>query len=203
MSRIINIDNILVSEEIITECFSCDYEKCNGACCIIGDSGAPLLEEECEAIEKEYSDFSSIMSEEGRKIISEKGFFEIDSDGDIVTPLVGQGGKCAYTCIENGHCYCSMERSYIAGRLNFKKPISCWLYPIRVSTLKNGQMVLNLHRWHICAEAFLKGRREHIPVYVFLREPLIHLFGEEFYKELSEAAKILTASSKSLSSTVS
>lgn len=195
MTTIIQIDDKLISSEIITECFCCDYEKCGGVCCIVGDSGAPLREEECEAIENEYSEFSPIMSPEGRKVVSEKGFFEIDSDGDIVTPLVGDCGKCAYTCIENNHCYCSMERSYIAGRLDFKKPVSCWLYPIRITELTGGNIALNLHRWNLCADAFIKGRREKVPVYVFLREPLIHLFGEEFYSALCEAAKTFTASS--------
>ena len=146
MTSIIQIDDILVSSEILTEYFCCDYEVCKGACCIIGDSGAPLEEVECEALESEYPKFSPLMSPEGRLVVSQKGFFEVDVDGDMVTPLVGCGGKCAYTIVdEQEHCYCSIERSFIAGDSNFKKPISCWLYPIRVTKLRSG-MPQPLHR---------------------------------------------------------
>lgn len=191
-TTIFQIDDILVSSEILTEYFCCDYPKCKGCCCIIGDSGAPLLEEECEALESEYPEYSPLMSPEGRETVSRKGFFEIDTDQDIVTPLVTGGGKCAYTLIdEGGHCYCAIERSYIAGGSRMKKPISCWLYPIRVSHLTSGLTALNLHRWELCREAFIKGRKEKVHVYEFLREPIIRLFSEEFYHCLEEAAKTL------------
>ncbi len=196
MTSIIQIDDILVSSEILTEYFCCDYPVCKGACCIIGDSGAPLEEEECEALESEYSKYSPLMSPEGRLVVSQKGFFEVDQDGDLVTPLVGCAGKCAFTIIdENENCFCSIERSYINGGSDFKKPISCWLYPIRVTKLRSGLTALNLHRWDLCKDAFAKGKKEKVPVYVFLREPLIQMFGEEFYSALSEAARTLSACS--------
>ena len=193
---VIQIDDILVSSEILTEYFCCDYPVCKGACCIIGDSGAPLEEEECEALESQYPKFSPLMSAEGRLVVSQKGFFEVDSDGDLVTPLVGNCGKCAYTIIdEDEHCFCAVERSFINGGSDFKKPISCWLYPIRITKLSSGLTALNLHRWDLCKEAFEKGKKEKVPVYVFLKEPLIRMFGEEFYSALGEAAKTLCASS--------
>ena len=191
---IIEIDDCLVSEEILTEYYACDYEKCKGCCCIIGDSGAPLEEIEADAIEKNYEIFSPIMSDEGRLAVASKGFFEIDRDGDMVTPLVPGSEECAYTLFdENGNCFCSMERCWFQGKGDFRKPISCWLYPIRITQLSNGTRALNLHRWHICQDAFEKGKKEKIRVYQFLREPIERYFGEDFYAALEEAAKMLNA----------
>ena len=193
---IIEIDDCLVSEEILTEYYACDYEKCKGCCCIIGDSGAPLEEIEAEAIEKNYEIFSPIMSEEGRAAVASKGFFEIDRDGDMVTPLVPGSEECAFTHFdEEGNCFCAMERCWFQGNGDFRKPISCWLYPIRITQLRKGMRALNLHRWHICKDAFEKGKKEKIRVYEFLREPIERYFGEDFYSALSEAAKMLNADS--------
>ncbi len=189
---IIQIDDCLVSSEILTEYFACDYEKCKGCCCVIGDSGAPLEESEPEAIEKNYHIFSPLMRDEGRAAVADKGFFEIDVDGDMVTPLVPESEECAYTCFDGkGNCFCSMERCWSKGEGDFRKPISCWLYPIRISVLSNGMRALNLHRWEICRDAFARGRKEKIRVYEFLREPVERYFGEEFYNVLSEAAEML------------
>lgn len=188
---IIQIDDCLVSSEILTEYFACDYSKCKGCCCVIGDSGAPLDESEPEAIEKNYGIFSPLMRKEGRDTVDSKGFFEIDSDGDMVTPLVPGSEECAYTCFDDeGNCFCSIEKCWYAGKSDFKKPISCWLYPIRISVLSNGLKALNLHRWDICKEAFAKGKKEKIHVYEFLKEPLEMYFGKDFYDTLEEAAKM-------------
>ena len=193
---IIQIDDCLVSDEILTEYFACDYEKCKGCCCGIGESGAPMEECEAEAIEKNYHIFSPIMSEEGRAAVADKGFFEIDRDGDMVTPLVPGSEECAYTLFdEDGTCFCSMERCWFQGKGDFRKPISCWLYPIRITQLSNGTRALNLHRWHICQDAFAKGKKEKVRVYEFLREPIERYFGEEFYSALAEAAKMLNGDS--------
>jgi hypothetical protein len=132
------------------------------------------------------------MSDEGRAAVAEKGFFEIDRDGDLVTPLVPGSEECAYTLFdEQGNCFCSMERCWFQGKGDFRKPISCWLYPIRITQLSNGTRALNLHRWHICQDAFAKGKKEKVRVYEFLREPIERYFGEEFYSALAEAAKML------------
>jgi hypothetical protein len=195
-TAIIQIDDVLVSSEILTECFCCDYERCKGVCCIIGDSGAPLEESECEALESEYEHYSPLMSEEEKKVVADNGFFSIDQDGDLVTPLICGKEECVYTCFdENENCFCAIERSYFKGGSRFRKPISCWLYPIRVTRLSSGMMALNLHRWDICRDAFKKGKKEGIPVYKFLREPLIQFLGEDFYNALEEAANALTADS--------
>ena len=136
------------------------------------------------------------MQETGRKVVDEKGFFEIDVDGDIVTPLCPGTEECAFTHFdEHKDCFCAMERCFFSGKTRFRKPISCWLYPIRVTELSNGKHALNLHRWDICKDAFAKGAKEKVRVYEFLREPLIEAYGEEFYSALSFAAKSFLANS--------
>lgn len=188
---ILQIGEILVSSEVLTEYFCCDYESCRGACCIIGDSGAPLSEEETELLERHYPAYSGWMAPAGREKIGESGFFEVDGDGDLVTPLLHGGEECAYTCFEEAGCFCAIERAHCAGRCDFVKPISCRLYPIRVSILRNGLAALNLHRWDICRCAFEKGRREKLRVYQFLKAPLTDAFGAAFYEELCEVASCL------------
>lgn len=204
----IAIGDILVSDEILTEYFACDYAVCKGACCVIGESGAPLDEAEGEALEKAWPAFSPIMTECGRRCVASKGFFEIDGDGDMVTPLMGispaereaTGNKtlcessdnpCAYTFFEDGNCLCAVERAHITGKCEFVKPISCRLYPIREITFSDGSKALNLHRWSLCKEAFEKGRREGIKVYQFLKEPITAAYGADFYAQLSVADALL------------
>lgn len=216
---IIQIDNCLVSEEVVTEFFACDYEKCKGCCCVIGDSGAPMKEEEAEELERNYGIYSHLMTQEGRDSAEQNGFFQIDRDGDMVTPvvsvahriegldyipgtdgLIGTPGleDCAYIHYEkdeNGKamCLCSVERCFFQGKCSFRKPVSCWLYPIRVKKLRNGLDALNFHRWSICKDAFEKGKREGIRVYQFLKEPLTEIYGADFYEALDAAAKHIIA----------
>lgn len=186
---IIQIGDCLLSSEIFTEKFCCDYEKCKGACCIIGDSGAPLEKEEAAMLEREYPSFGPYMSGAGKNQIRCSGYCTIDSDGDLVTPLVN-GEECAYAMFEGDHCFCAIERAWINGKTPFRKPASCRLYPIRISRLSNGLTAFNLHRWELCRDAFIKGRKEGIPVYRFLKEPLTAVYGEEFYREIEAAAGI-------------
>ncbi len=193
---IIQIGDILLSEEVVLEFFACDYEKCKGACCIVGDSGAPLEENELEALEEEYSKYSEIMRPQGRAQIDREGFFSIDRDGDLVTPVVEGSEECAYTTFgEDESCFCAIERCFCQGLCKFRKPVSCRLYPIRVTKLTGGGQALNLHRWEICKDAFEKGKREGVRVYEFLREPLTEAYGEEFYSALCELARRLIAKS--------
>ena len=193
---IIEIGDILVSEDVVLEFFACDYPVCKGRCCIIGDSGAPLKEEEREPLEANSEAYAPLMRPEGRAAVQAKGFFEIDRDGDLVTPLVPGSEECAFCHFaKDGSCFCAIERQFDRGLSRFKKPISCSLYPIRVADLGGGRLGLNLHRWHICKDAYEKGRREGIRVYEFLRGPLTDAFGEEFYSALSAAAKMLIAAS--------
>ena len=192
---IIEIGDVLVSEDVVLEYFACDYAVCKGRCCIVGDSGAPLKEEELEPIEANYDAFSPLMTAEGRAAVEAKGFFEIDRDGDLVTPLVPGSEECAFCHFRDGSCFCAIERQFCKGLSTFKKPISCSLYPIRVAELGGGRVGLNLHRWDICKEAYEKGRREGIRVYQFLRGPLTDAFGQDFYSALEAAAKMLIAAS--------
>ena len=188
---IIQIGDILVSSEVLTAYFCCDYDVCRGACCIIGDSGAPLLESETELLERHYPQYEAWMSVDGRDKIAESGFFEVDADGDLVTPLLHGSEECAYTRFEGENCFCAIERAHCAGRCPFVKPISCRLYPIRASILRNGLTALNVHHWEICQCAFEKGRRDGIRVYQFLKAPLTDAYGESFYTELCAIADAL------------
>lgn len=184
---IIEIDNFLISSEIFTEHFICDIPKCHGTCCIVGDSGAPLLTEECSIIEEEYKNYSSFLTPKGRESIEEQGFWVVDRDGDKVTVLNG-GKECSYSTFDDeGNCLCAIEIAYNSGVTPFRKPQSCMLYPIRVSKLSNGMSALNLHRWHLCSDAFVKGQKNGVKVYQFLKEPIIKAFGLAFFKKMEEA----------------
>ena len=193
---IVQIGDILVSEDVILEYFACDYPVCRGKCCIVGDSGAPRKEEELDPIEANYAVFSPLMREEGRQAVEEKGFFEIDRDGDLVTPLVPGSEECAFCHFEDGNCLCAIERQFFAGKSSFRKPISCQLYPVRAVTMRNGTIGLNLHRWDICRCAFEKGRREGIRAYEFLKDPLTEAYGSDFYEALCVAARQVIAESE-------
>lgn len=183
---IIQIGDILVSEDVVTEYFACDYEACKGVCCIEGDSGAPMEEEEIETVERDYPRFSALMSPAGREASESSGFFEVDRDGDIVTPLVRGSCECAFCHFgPSGEALCAIE---MAG---CRKPVSCSLYPIRVTKFTGGSLALNVHHWEICRPAFEKGRRENVRVYQFLRKPLTDSYGEEFWSALDEAARHL------------
>jgi len=189
---IIQIGDILVSEDVVTEYFACDYAACRGACCIIGDSGAPLEERELEGLERDYPAYRELMTPAGRDAVAAKGFFEIDRDDDIVTPLMppltpdASDRPCAFCHFgPAGECLCAIEK---AGRT---KPVSCSLYPVRVTRLTGGGLALNVHRWDICQPAFEKGRREGVRVWQFLKNPLTEAFGEDFYEALDASAKHL------------
>ena len=181
---IIQIGDMLVSEDVVREFFACDYAACRGICCIEGDAGAPLDEDEPEALERDYPRFCEAMLPAGRDAVTCNGFFEIDRDGDMGTTLVPGSAACAYAHFtEEGACLCAIEKC------GCTKPRSCSLYPVRVTKFKGGGMALNLHRWDICRCAFEKGRREGIRVYQFLQKPLTDVFGQAFYDALCAAAE--------------
>ena len=191
----IEIDDKIISADLLRECFACDLGKCKGICCVEGDAGAPLEIEEVDLLEEEYDNYAPYMTEEGRKAVEEQGFMVVDVDGDYTTPLVN-GCECAYTFVnEQGITLCAIEAAYRAGKCSFKKPISCHLYPIRVVEFSNGTLGLNYHRWGICSSACKFGKEQGIPVYKSLKEPIIRRFGEEFYKAL-ECAEDLLKNSK-------
>ena len=186
---ILDIDNILVSSDIITEQFCCDLDACKGICCVEGDAGAPVTLEEIGGIEDALDTVWGDMSAQAQAVVDKQGVAYTDRDGDLVTSIVG-GKDCVFTCHENGCCFCALEKAYRAGKTKFCKPISCALYPIREVHLKNGLVGLNYHRWDVCKEAVKKGRELDIPIYKFLKDPLVRRFGEEWYKMLEECAQI-------------
>jgi hypothetical protein len=175
----IRIGNIIVSEELFDQHFICDLVKCQGNCCIYGDAGAPLEEEESLLMETSIDKVLPFMRAEGKSAVSEQGTWVIDYDGEKVTPLV-EGEECAYVYYEQGIARCAIERAHQEGALNFQKPVSCHLYPIRVSRLKTG-IALNYHRWSICEPARLLGRKEGTPVFRFLKEAIVRVYGRNFY----------------------
>lgn len=189
----IEIDDKIVSLDLLRECFACDLGACRGACCVEGNAGAPLEMDEVDTLEEEYENYRPYMTPEGVAEIERQGFMVVDSDGDYTTPLVGDA-ECAYSYCENGVTLCAIERAWAEGRTQFRKPVSCHLYPIRVVNFSNGTVGLNYHRWDVCAAARMCGKREGIPVYRSLREPIIRRFGEEFFKALECAEEYLKKS---------
>lgn len=192
LHMIIEIDNILVSENILTEEFCCDLDACKGICCVEGDAGAPVTLDEIGGIESALDDVWDDMSASAQAVVDKQGVAYTDRDGDLVTSIVG-GKDCVFTCYQDGCCLCALERAYRDGRTAFCKPISCALYPIREKRLSNGVTALNYNRWDVCRDAVRKGRELHLPVYKFLREPLTRRFGDDFYQKLSAAADMLAA----------
>lgn len=185
---IIEIDDILVSSDIFTEEFCCNLDACKGICCVEGDAGAPVTLDEIGGIEDALDTVWDDMSASAQAVVDKQGVAYTDRDGDLVTSIVG-GKDCVFTCYEGDCCLCALERAYRSGKTGFCKPISCALYPIREKRLGNGMIALNYNRWDVCRDAVKKGRELHLPVYKFLKEPLIRRFGAEFYEKLCEAGK--------------
>ena len=203
---IIEIKDTLVSMDIITEEFCCDLEVCKGKCCIIGDAGAPVSMDEVMELENVLDEVWDDLSASAQAVIDKQGVVYTDQEGDLVTSIVN-GKDCVFTyyddltlslpdanggerqCTIPNCCLCATEKAFRAGRTSWCKPISCALYPIRVKELKNGLTALNYHQWDICADGRRKGRELHMPVYKFLREPLIRRFGQEWYDELCLVAE--------------
>lgn len=186
---IMEIGGVLVSSDILTEHFSCDYEKCKGACCVEGDAGAPVTMEEIAAIEEVLDTVWPDLSAQAQAVIDKQGVAYTDRDGDLVTSIVG-GKDCVFTTYPSAVncCMCSLEKAYRVGKTGFCKPISCSLYPIREKRFSNGLVGLNYNKWDVCRDAVVKGRKEGIRVYQFLKEPIIRRFGEDWYRELCAVA---------------
>lgn len=180
----IEIGNTIVSSECITEYFACDLPRCHGMCCIEGDAGAPVTESEKAEIEKSLPEVSSSLTHAALKVIEKQGVTYRDREGDLVTSIV-HGRNCVFTLTDkSGVCLCALEKAHAEGRIQFVKPLSCALYPIRVTRLSNGTLALNYHRWDICAPARTMGTKKGVRVFEFLKEPLIRAFGEAWYSEL-------------------
>lgn len=189
---IIEIDNVLVSTDIFTEYFCCDLDACKGICCVEGDAGAPVTIDEIAGIEDAIDTVWDDLSATAQAVIDKQGVAYTDRDGDLVTSIVG-GKDCVFTCYEKGCCLCALERAWRAGKTAFCKPISCALYPIREKKLSNGMVALNYNRWDVCHNAVKKGNELRLPVYRFLRDPLVRRFGEDFYQQLCDAAQLIAS----------
>ena len=184
----IQIDDTLVSLDLIERSFLCDLSHCKGQCCVEGDSGAPLEPGEEEELKRVLPEIWNDLLPEARTVIQSQGVAYTDSDGDRVTSIVGDK-NCVFTCYDtDGVCKCAIEKAYREGRVSFYKPISCHLYPVRITQYKTFQAV-NYHRWDVCKAAELLGKKEQVPVYQFLKEPLIRKFGQAWYDALDECAQ--------------
>ena len=186
----IQVDDKIISFDVFEKQFVCDLSACKGACCVEGDAGAPLTDKELDVLPNIYNEVKSYMRTEGIAEIEKQGFFVLDGDGDKTTPLV-KNKECAFVVFdENNIAKCSIEQAYNDGKINFKKPISCHLFPIRIKEYRDFDAV-NYEAINICKPACFCGESLRVPVYRFLKEPLIRLYGEEWYDKLTEAAILL------------
>ena len=183
----IQIDDKIISLDILEKHFLCDLNSCQGSCCVEGDSGAPLEKEEANEIQKLLSSIKPVMSGEGVEAVNHHGISVYDADGDLTTPLINNE-QCAFVVFEKGIAKCSIEKAYNAKKIKFKKPISCHLFPIRVTNYK-GFQALNYEKIKICNSACELGKKSKVPMYVFLKEALIRKYGEKFYNDILESAK--------------
>ena len=201
MLHIIQVGNVLVSPDIFTERFCCDLDVCKGQCCIEGDAGAPVTLDEIAAIEENLDTVWQGLSASAQHVIDAQGVAYNDADGELVTSIV-RGKDCVFTCyhdlpdFSDGHtishcCLCAFERAFRAGKTTWPKPISCALYPIREKQFADGLVGINYHRWDICKAAIKKGKELDLPLYVFLKKPLVRRFGQAWYDELCQVAEEL------------
>ena len=184
----IQINDTLVSLDVVEEFFECDLDTCLGECCVEGDAGAPLLEEEAATLQSQLPELLPFMTPAAREVAEEQGASYVDEEGDIVTSIVN-GKDCIFTCYApGGKCLCLLEKLRREGHEEYQKPISCSLYPVRLKDY-GGFTAVNYHRWKICKCAEILGRKNNTRVYEFLKEPLVRRFGAKWYDEL-----VLTAS---------
>jgi len=184
----ISIKNTLISEDLLEKEFVCDLSACKGACCVEGDGGAPLDENELNILEEIYEDVKPYMDEKGIEGVKDQGNWVIGEDGGKETPILN-GKECVYVFFDkDNYAKCAIEAAYRDGKIAYKKPISCELYPVRIQSYPEFDAV-NYHKWHICKPACECGAKLKVPVYKFLREPLIKKYGEDWYKGLEFAAE--------------
>ncbi|TJY34641.1 DUF3109 family protein [Pontimicrobium aquaticum] len=181
----------IVSEDIIEKDFVCNLNACKGACCIDGDAGAPLEEHEANILKDIYPKVKPFLREEGIDAIEAQGVYIKTDNGELETPLIN-GADCAYVIFdEHNTALCGIEEAYNQGEIQWKKPVSCHLYPIRVKDYSEFSAV-NYHHWHICDDACQLGKELQVPVYKFVKEALIRKFGEDWYAELEKVAQTMS-----------
>jgi hypothetical protein len=190
---IIEIGDKLVSADIFSKKFVCDLQKCKGACCVVGDAGAPLEIEEIDVLEDILEDVKPYMAPNGIAAVEKNGVFYMDTDNDAVTTLVDSGACAFATFTDDGTALCTIEQAYRDGKINWKKPISCALFPIRSKQYTKFE-ALNLEELDICQPACACGDALNVTVYRFLKEPIIRKYGAEFFEELTQIEKQLNTS---------
>lgn len=186
----IAIENIYISDEVVEEQFVCDLHKCKGGCCIDGDAGAPLTNEELEEVNAAIVHVKHLLTKEGQLVIETEGNYTYDREFGWVTPTISNG-MCAYGLVdEQGIVKCSFEQVYNEGKIKWKKPISCHLYPIKISKSENtDQEYVNYEpRDPMCNPGCALGQKLKVPTYVFLKEAIVRKYGEEFYEVLTQIA---------------
>lgn len=176
------IDDILVSDELKEIYFACDLGACKGDCCVQGDAGAPLEIDEISILEDNIDQIKKYMIPEGISVIEKYGVFDYDTDAEFVTPLIN-GAECAFVYQENGISLCAIEKAFLEGKIKFQKPVSCHLYPIRLSEVGDFTAI-NYNKWSICEPALILGKKNGQPLYQYLKAPIIRKFGVDFYKKL-------------------
>lgn len=177
------VGNAVISDDIKDRFFVCDLEACKGACCVEGDAGAPLTDEETEILEKEYPSIAPFLTKEGKNAIEENGAWVFDQENEKGTTTIEKDGACAYAIRdEKGILKCGIEQAFNEGKTGFRKPISCHLYPIRITRYDQYE-ALNYDRWHICDPACRLGKSLGVPIYQFLKDALIRKYGVAWYEE--------------------
>lgn len=188
----LQIQNVLVSLDLAERFFCCDLQQCLGACCIEGDAGAPVTADEARWLTEVTPKVRHLLSPGALRVLDADGSVYQDEEGDTVTSIV-EGRDCAFSCREpGGMCLCALEKAYRQGLIDRRKPMSCYLYPLRLTEYPTFTAV-NYHRWKICRSAEANGRRLGIRLYQFMREPLAERFGAEWYAELVEACEAYLA----------
>jgi len=182
---VIQHENTIISDDVLKEFFACDIRMCKGACCVEGDKGAPLAVDEIKKIEDNLPAILNGLDDEHRSFIEENGFYETDTDGELVTKCLNNGQCCFVKEGANGILGCGMENAYYQKTTDFIKPISCHLYPIRVNETSEYTF-LNYHQWYVCSDACAKGKTGQIKVYEFVETALRRKFGDTWYENLVE-----------------
>lgn len=183
------LQKTIVSEEILEKDFVCNLAACKGACCVDGDAGAPLTQEETQILADIYPKVKPFLRKEGIAAIEAQGTHVIGTDGELETTLIN-GKDCAYVIFDNKTALCGIEQAYNQGEVSWKKPVSCHLYPVRVKEYSDFSAV-NYHKWHICSDACALGAELQVPVYKFVKEALVRKFGIDWYEELEKVAEDL------------
>ena len=180
----LSIDHVLISDEVLNQYFACDVSACGGRCCVEGDAGAPLEEEEVSVIEDFLDEIKPYMLQEGVEVVEQNGVFDYDAEGALATPLINDK-ECAFIYFEEKTAKCAIEKAFLDGKIDFRKPISCHLYPIRIKKFDYYER-LDYHRWAVCEQARKRGKRLKITVFDYLIEPLTRRYGKEWIKKVKK-----------------